>query len=128
MDDRKKKYLSVSLFVLLCAAMFYILLVIPQHRNVGLIFRQKLYIFPFLGLLAYFAVRVKNQMLQSILYALLFTSFLLPLSGLWNSGISSQYIFAGSIPWSDAFLHHLNTMRFLFGGMMDQMSPSAHWL
>ena len=96
MDDRKKKYLSVSLFVLLCAAMFYILLVIPQHRNVGLIFRQKLYIFPFLGLLAYFAVRVKNQILQSILYALLFTSFLLPLSGLWNSGISSQYIFAGS--------------------------------
>ncbi|GEM_PF-976028 len=110
------------LFLLLAILLTWLLLVSPRHRNLGLFFRYKIYVLPVVMLAAFFAVRTTNQLLKSILYALLFGIFLLPLSGFWNSGSSSQYIFSGTIPWSDAFLHHLNTMRFLFGGTMDQAS------
>lgn len=100
-----------------------VLLIIPQDRNPGLIFRQKIYIAPLVFLLALGTLLLKkHKILQCSLLAVLAGLFLLPLSGLWNSGTSDQYILSGTIPWSDAFIHHLNTLRFLFGGTMAQSS------
>ncbi len=122
MTKQKNDLLAGTLAALLCAAITLITLILPGDRNLGLIFRQKLFILPAVFLLTYLAVSVKNVYLKALAYPLLFGIFLLPLMGLWNSGASSQYIFAGTIPWSDAFIHHLNTLRFLFGGSMEQSS------
>ncbi len=120
--DKANKWITVVIFGGLMALTVRITLFVPADRNIGLIFRQKLFILPVVFLLAFAAAAVKNRYLKAVIYPLLFGVFLLPLMGLWNSGSSSQYIFAGTIPWSDAFIHHLNTLRFLFGGTMEQSS------
>lgn len=99
------------------------LLLLPQDHNPGLIFRQKLYILPFVFLLALATALLRQRrLLSALLSAGCGLLLLLPLTGLWNSGASDQYILSGTIPWSDAFIHHQNTLRFLFGGTMEQSS------
>jgi hypothetical protein len=99
------------------------LLLVPQDHNPGLIFRQKLYILPFVFLLALATALLRQKrLLSALLSAGCGLLLLLPLTGLWNSGASDQYILSGTIPWSDAFIHHQNTLRFLFGGTMGQSS------
>lgn len=99
------------------------LLLRPQDHNPGLIFRQKLYILPFVFLLALATALLRQRrLLSALLSAGCGLLLLLPLTGLWNSGASDQYILSGTIPWSDAFIHHQNTLRFLFGGTMGQSS------
>lgn len=110
------------LFLPGCVALTWLLLVVPQHRNLGLFFRSKLYVLPGLFVLAWVAGVCRNGRVRFLLYLGLFGAFLLPLTGLWNSGNSDQYIFAGSIPFSDAFIHQNSTLRLMYGGSMGQSS------
>ncbi len=114
--------IEIAVFLTGCGLISAALLTIPIDRNIGLIFRQKLYILPILFCLACAAGRARPVWLKLVLNWALFGAFLLPLAGLWNSGASDQYIFSGSIPFSDAFIHQQSTLRFLYGSPMNQSS------
>ena len=98
----------------------YLLTIVPIPRQFGLIFRQQIYILPFVVISVVFVFSIRQAFLKRIGYALLIGIFFIPLSGLFNSGSSDQYIFGGTIPWSDAFTNHINALRFLHGGVMTQ--------
>lgn len=115
-------FIRYILFLVGCAAISWLLLTIPIDRNLPLIFRQKLFVFPPVFVLALVVARLRQTWIRLGMYWLIFIVFLTPLIGLWNSGGSDQYIFAGSIPFSDAFIHQTNTLRFLYGGTMGQSS------
>ena len=107
-----------ALFGLIAAV--YVLTVVPIPRQFGLIFRQEIYILPFVVILAMFTFSIQSPFLKRIGYAILIAFFFIPISGLLNSGTSDQYILGGTIPWSDAFTNHINALRFLYGGEMSQ--------
>lgn len=115
-------FIRYILFLVGCAAISWLLLTIPMDRNLPLIFRQKLFVLPPVFVLAFVAAQIRQSWIRLGMYWLMFVVFLTPLIGLWNSGGSDQYIFAGSIPFSDAFIHQTNTLRFLYGGTMGQSS------
>ena len=108
------------LFVTLCAIACYFVLFSPVKRQIGLTFRNTLYIFPVILLTAWFCCSTQNRYLRTVLMCLLFSFVLFPYSGMLNSGLSDQYALGGVVPWSDAFTMQLNTQRFLYGGAMEQ--------
>lgn len=125
MEVKKTEYQTIHiapaiLFVLLCTAACYAILFLPLPRQLGLTFRNTIYVFPLIFLTAFACGIAKNRYLRVILMGLLFAFVMLPYSGLLNSGISDQYALGGVIPWSDAFTMQLNTQRFLYGGLMGQ--------
>ena len=125
MEERNTDYQTIHiapaiLFVLLCAAACYGILFLPLSRQLGLTFRNTLYVFPVIFLTALGYGITKNRYLRVVLMCVLFAFVLLPYSGLLNSGLSDQYALGGIIPWSDAFTMQLNTQRFLYGGQMGQ--------
>lgn len=125
MEERRTEYQTIHiapaiLFVLLCAAACYGIFFLPLPRQLGLTFRNTLYVFPVIFLAALGYGMAKNRYLRVILMGVLFAFVLLPYSGLLNSGLSDQYALGGIIPWSDAFTMQLNTQRFLYGGLMGQ--------
>ena len=125
MEDNKDNYQTIRiapalLFIILCAAACYIILMVPLPRQIGLTFRNTLYVFPLIFLTALACGLAKNRYLRVILMGVLFAFLMMPYSGLLNSGISDQYALGGVIPWSDAFTMQLNTQRFLYGGLMGQ--------
>ena len=124
--DRDNRNISLNgimqgaLFAAICAAACYGILLRPIPRQIGLFFRNTLYVFPILFLIALIFFRSGNRMIRTILAGALFAAVLLPYSGLINSGISDQYALGGVVPWSDAFTMQLNTQRFLYGETMGQ--------
>ncbi len=125
MEKRNTDYQTIHiapaiLFVLLCTAACYGILFLPLPRQLGLTFRNTLYVFPVVFLSALGYGMTKNRYLRVVLMCVLFAFVLLPYSGLLNSGLSDQYALGGIIPWSDAFTMQLNTQRFLYGGQMGQ--------
>ena len=119
-NAKNVQFLTVILFILICAGLCYLILFVPISRQYGLNFRSTLYVFPLLFLTAWAFGTVHNPWLRMLLICLLFAYGLLPYSGLLNSGLSDQYALGGIIPWSDAFTMQLNTQRFLYGGQMGQ--------
>lgn len=105
---------------ILCGLSCYFVLFRPIPRQIGLTFRNTLYVFPLILLTSLLFSAVKNRLVKAIGFWLLFTAVLLPYSGLINSGTSDQYALGGVVPWSDAFTMQLNTQRFLYGGQMGQ--------
>ena len=125
MEEKNTDYQTIHiapaiLFVFLCASACYGILFLPLPRQLGLTFRNTLYIFPVVFLTALGYGMMKNRYLRVFLLCVLFVFVLLPYSGLLNSGISDQYALGGIVPWSDAFTMQLNTQRFLYGGQMGQ--------
>ncbi len=114
------RLITIALIGIICALFCYVILFLPIPRQIGLTFRNTLYVFPVIFLLAWACCLTKHQWLRGIFICLLFACVLLPYSGLINSGMSDQYALGGVIPWSDAFTMQLNTQRFLYGGQMGQ--------
>lgn len=112
--------LSYLLSVFALFGLITTLVLVPMPRQFGLIFRQEIYILPLVFILVLFVFSIRALFLKRIGYALLIAFFFIPISGLVNSGSSDQYILGGVIPWSDAFTNHLNALRFLYGGVMNQ--------
>ncbi len=120
MKNNKPNFISSFIFLVLVVFSVVRLLVLPLPRQIGLTFRNTLYVFPVILLLVYTACAIRRSWLKSVVFGLLFAIFLMPLSGVWNSGISWQYALGGTIPWSDGFTLQLNTLRFLYGQQMGQ--------
>lgn len=121
-ENNRRSIPSLLIFVGLCAVAFYLLLILPIPRQIGMIFRSTLYIFPILLLFFFAACRVQSKLFSPVLWALLFAFILAPYSALLNSGYSDQYALGRTVSWSDAFTMQLNTQRFLYGGTMGQAS------
>ena len=113
-------FLSQLFALTILFGIIYVLTSLPIPRQFGLIFRQQVYILPFVFILVVFTFSIRQAFLKRIGYAFLIGLFFVPLSGLLNSGSSDQYVFGGTIPWSDAFTNHLNALRLLYGGVMAQ--------
>lgn len=111
---------TVLLSVLVCTAAVRLILFQPIPRQLGLTFRNTLYVFPLILLAALAFCAVRNRWAKAAVFCILFAMILLPYSGMINSGMSDQYALGGVIPWSDAFTMQLNTQRFLYGGQMGQ--------
>lgn len=120
MSRQKSRIWSEILFITGCAAACYILLFCPISRQIGLTFRNTLYVMPLVFIAALFYGTIRKIYLKCVFRVLLFAFILLPYSGLINSGASDQYALGGVVPWSDAFTMQLNTQRFLYGGTMSQ--------
>ena len=120
MGNNKTKILSTILFPIICGLAVYCILFCPLPRQIGLTFRNTLYVFPLVFLTAWACFRFRSVFLRMVLSCILFAFVLLPYSGLLNSGLSDQYALGGVIPWSDAFTMQLNTQGFLYGGLMGQ--------
>ncbi|MBQ6510227.1 MAG: hypothetical protein IJI07_12205 [Flexilinea sp.] len=118
--QRRETLTAGLLFVILCAISGYIILFRPLPRQIGLTFRNTLYVFPLIFLTGLVYGLLKDRYTKIIILSLLFAAILLPYSGMINSGLSDQYALGGVIPWSDAFTMQLNTQRFLYGGQMGQ--------
>ena len=119
-DNKKFQIMSIVLFLLISGFAVYIISFCPLPRQIGLTFRNTLYVFIPIILTAWACCRMRNTFFRMLLSSLLFIFLLLPYSGLLNSGLSDQYALGGIIPWSDAFTMQLNTQRFLYGGLMGQ--------
>ena len=117
---KRNNWINALIFCLIAVILTFLVLFNPIPRQIGLIFRNTLYILPVVFLVSFVSTLVRNPYIRSILFGFLFLIFLLPLSGLWNSGLSGQYSFGGVIPWSDAFTLQMNTLRFLYGQFMGQ--------
>ncbi len=116
----KEQAVSQIIFLLLSALFCYFILFRPLSRQIGLTFRNTLYVLPIVFLTAAGFGFSRNKVIAAVLLSILFAMVLLPYSGLINSGMSDQYALGGVIPWSDAFTMQLNTQRFLYGGNMEQ--------
>lgn len=120
-SDRNKSHWAAALVTLvLCALSCRLILFSPIPRQIGLTFRNTLYVFPLILLISLIYACCRNIYTKSLAFSILFAAVLLPYSGLINSGMSDQYALGGVIPWSDAFTMQLNTQRFLYGGQMGQ--------
>ena len=91
--------ISYALALVGLIAAVYVLTVVPIPRQFGLIFRQEIYILPFVVILVMFTFSIQSPFLKRIGYAFLIAFFFIPFSGLLNSGTSDQYILGGTIPW-----------------------------
>ncbi len=118
--NKNIKIAVLILFLIICGLAVYCILFWPLPRQIGLTFRNTLYVFPLVFLAAWACCAIHNTFFRMILSCVLFAFVLLPYSGLLNSGLSDQYALGGVIPWSDAFTMQLNTQRFLYGGLMGQ--------
>ena len=115
-----RKYIFLLLFLFFCSVSCYLILYRPIPRQIGLTFRNTLYVFPLVFIFAFLFGHFKTGLLHTIMAAVLFAFTLFPYSGMINSGLSDQYALGGVIPWSDAFTMQLNTQRFLYGWPMGQ--------
>ena len=115
-----RKIAAIVIMSIACACLCYGILFFPIPRQIGLTFRNTLYVFPLILILSLTYCASKKIFVKGLLFCLLFACVLLPYSGLINSGLSDQYALGGVIPWSDAFTMQLNTQRFLYGGTMGQ--------
>ena len=120
------KSMLVALLVTLLCALF---LNTPLPRQVGLAARYDLLI-PLALLLVLNALVLNLPGLVGQLVAPIYVMlvFALPLSGLWASGTSEQYVMAGTIPGSDSMLYYIDALRFLEGGFVSQISADKPFI
>lgn len=120
MESKNKKISYSIVTLILYGIASYLILFCQIPRQIGLTFRNTLYVFPIIFGIAYLYCRIQNKFINIFLKCCLFSVVLLPYSGMINSGLSDQYALGGFVPWSDAFTMQLNTQRFLYGGIMGQ--------
>jgi hypothetical protein len=91
-------------------------LLIPTPRQFGLSLRYDfLIILAAIGLVVFLVLKLSGKISDLLLF--IFTSFIfvLPISGLWFSGQSEQYVLGGIIPFSDARNYFMDSRRLLEG-------------
>ncbi|MCE1252268.1 MAG: hypothetical protein LWX83_01830 [Anaerolineae bacterium] len=101
----------------------FVFLNFPLPRQTGLTARYDLVLtFIPLILVSYGIFRLPGQ--WGSWFAPLFMALLLclPLSGLWASGNSEQYVLGGSIQLSDSANYYIDALRFLEGGRFSSFS------
>lgn len=95
---------------------YSIILVIGVPKEIGLAARYDLTpVLLAIALLLYPAYRQSNWIGSLASFSLTLVLFALPLSGLWNNGITEPGIIGGLLPWSDASGYYGDAKRLLEG-------------
>jgi hypothetical protein len=106
-------FLVICLGILFCFIPTYIALAFRYNYSYIPILLAVLYI-----TCTYFPERLGNVLLLN----LVLWACLLPLSGLWRSGLSESFIVGGLLPFSDAGGYYLGAVKFLNCGSLDYFS------
>lgn len=95
-----------------------LLLTVPYAARFGITFRSNFSTLAIVIFLGYLVISLLPGQLKTILI-LAFTAaiFTLPVTGLWGSGQSEQYIIGGIIPFSDARFYYMDARRLLDGSL-----------
>ena len=96
---------------------------IPIMRQVGLVARYDL-IIPLVLLfgLTILVLRIPGTIGRLLAPAYVAAVFAMPVSGLWASGTSEQYVMSGTLPTSDSMLYYIDALRFLEGSLVTSIS------
>jgi len=119
MSTEAPKILSAWKSVLICLilAVFLDIIFFRLPATVGLAFRYDYFVIPILLATLYVTCVYYPARLGSILCLnLIIWTCLLPLSGLWQSGLSDSMIIGGLLPFSDASSYYADALRLLDGG------------
>ncbi len=93
------------------------LMMVPLSRQVGLTMRYDFFIPLTVFLAVIFPLFMQsNKIMKAACFLITLVVFALPLSGLWASGQSEQYLLGGIIPFSDARGYFADTRSLVEGG------------
>ena len=111
------------LTALLVTVLCWLMLNTALPRQIGLAARYDLLI-PLVVLLILnpLVLNLPGLVGQLVTPVYLMVVFSLPVSGLWASGTSEQYVLGGTIPYSDTLSYYTDALRFLEGGYVSSMS------
>jgi hypothetical protein len=111
------RQIKFSLFIAICGLFaFGILLSFPIQRQVGLTFRYDFTIPLILFLAIFFPIFYQDGKYWKLAsFMLVCVFFALPISGLWSSGQSEQYILSGIIPFSDSRYYYADVRNLIEG-------------
>jgi hypothetical protein len=110
-------------------ALCLLFLNIPLTRQIGLAARYDLFIpLALLLILNALILNIPGRVGQLLAPIYIMVVFALPLSGLWASGTSEQYLMAGTLPNSDSMLYYIDALRFLDGGTVSQSSADKPFI
>jgi hypothetical protein len=126
-SDHSKNRLQRSLFPILSLAIpllvYAAVLIIGIPKEIGLAARYDFTpVLIAIALLFYPAYRLSGWIGTLTSLSLTLILFALPLSGVWNSGVSEEYIIGGLLPWSDATAYYWDARRLLEGGTFSVFS------
>jgi len=94
----------------------WLFLVIPTPRQFGLAFRYDfLPVIAPLVLLVFLVFQLSARVSRLLLFGVISAILVLPISGLWFSGQSEQYLLGGIIPFSDARSYFTDSRRLAEG-------------
>lgn len=115
--QRRAPFFEFLLVFVVIITTCFIFLNTPIPRQIGLTARYDL-VLPVAILLvcSIFILRIPGiagQVLSAVYVSVVFS---LPLSGLWASGTSEQYIVGGVLQTSDSMLYYIDALNFLEGG------------
>jgi hypothetical protein len=116
--DSIKEIFQTFLITILGAVTIYLLLIIPISYKLGLAFRydfSSIVILIFTILVICF--QIPEFFLKIVFLCLTAAIFTVPVSGLWVSGQSEQYLLGGIIPFSDARYYYMDSRRLLEGAL-----------
>ncbi|MHC1784612.1 MAG: hypothetical protein AB9891_17970 [Anaerolineaceae bacterium] len=110
--------ITIHFLYLICSLIVLTLLLgVPISRQIGLTVRYDFFIPIILFLVFFFPAFLQaNKYIKAASFVILLVIFVLPLSGLWSSGQSEQYLLGGIIPFSDARGYFADTRSLIEGG------------
>jgi hypothetical protein len=116
--DVFKEILQTFLITILGAAIIYLLLANPISFKLGLAFRYDFSsIVLLITLILVICFQIPGVFSKILLISFTAAIFTIPVTGLWNSGQSEQYILGGIIPFSDARYYYMDSRRLLEGAL-----------
>jgi hypothetical protein len=104
---------------------YILLLSYPLHRQIGLTIRYDLYLLTALVFLpGYLVFRLPGFAGRALAITFTLVLFALPLSGLWASGQTEEYVIGGLFPWSDAGHYYFDALNLLTGWTISQTNAA----
>ncbi len=109
--------------IILALSIYMTILMLPIPKEIGLAMRFGLVpVVLYVILFLYPAFRLPGQIGRFASFSLTLVLFALPLSGVWNSGISNNQLVGGLLPLSDTQSYYYDAQRLLEGQTFDSIS------
>lgn len=127
--SRNEKIFGGNVNILLLATIILPLLIysiflsLPIPKEIGLVTRFNFVpVVILIILLLYPAYNLSKWIGTATAFTITLILFALPLSGLWQSGITDGTVIGGLLPWSDANAYYVDAQRLLEGGLFSPFS------
>ncbi len=119
---QRSLYPIISITVPLLVYAAVLIIHVPDEVGLAARYDFRLGAIAIIGLLLYVAYRQSGWIGTLASLSLSLILFALPLSALWNSGISDGFLIGGLLPWSDASDYYWDARRLLEGGTFSAFS------